>query len=125
MKVFLFIFLLFIIFNQSFSINNFLDYLKNTGYYETIEYIKLIFGDDVAIEVCRELLQTNDCEVVVKVYMLPWTSPSRAPIRREEGTNKLTQILFQEENLKILTQFYTKREIMDLAIRVINKVIKQ
>ena len=57
--------------------------------------------------------------------MVSGTNRSRAPFRKEEGENKLIQILFQEENLKILRQFYTKREIMDLAIRVINKVINQ
>ena len=52
-----------------YSIDALLDYLQETGYYDIIQSIKIYFGDDVAIDVCKEFVQTNHCETVVRVYM--------------------------------------------------------
>ena len=52
-----------------FSIAPFLNYLQETGYYDIILSVKLYFGDDVAIDVCKELVQSKDCEIMVKVYI--------------------------------------------------------
>ena len=54
----------------SYSIQPFLDYLQEKGYYEIIQAIKNSFGDDIAIAVCKELTKSNDCEEVVRVYMV-------------------------------------------------------
>ena len=53
-----------------YSIDSFLDYLQQTGYYDLIQEIKNSFGDDIAIAVCEELVQSNDCEIVVRIYMI-------------------------------------------------------
>ena len=54
----------------TFSIGALLDYLQETGYYEIIQAIKNSFGDDIAIDVCKELTNSNDCEEIVRVYMV-------------------------------------------------------
>ena len=62
--------IIFIVDGQStYSIDAFLDYLQENGYYEIILQVKITFGDDIAIDVCKQLVQTNDCEIVVKTYM--------------------------------------------------------
>ena len=54
-KVLLFMMLL--VYEQShFSINELLDYLQETGYYDIIQQIKYFYGDDVAICLCKELV---------------------------------------------------------------------
>ena len=55
--------------NGSYSIDSFLDYLQEKGYYDLIQSVKIYFKDDVAIDICKELTGSNDCEEVVKVYM--------------------------------------------------------
>ena len=124
MKVILFIFLPFIIFNIDlrYSITVFIDYLQNTGYYELIENIKHILGDDIAIEFCKDILGSKECEEAVRVYMSADTSSKKyAPIVKEELKNILIKLLFQDENLKILSQFFTKKDIIDIITRIIDK----
>ena len=82
-------------------------------------------GDDVSIEFCKECLQAKDCEVVVKVYMpADISSRKNAPIAKGELKNILSELLLQDENLKILRQFYTKKEIIDIITRIIDKAPK-
>ena len=53
----------------SFSINEILDYLQETGYYNIFQAVKMHFGDDVAINICYLLIPSYDCETIIKVYM--------------------------------------------------------
>ena len=66
-------FLLFIIFtfngDSTYSIDALLDYLQESGYYEIIYQVKIYFGDDIAIDFCKEIVKTNQCEEVVRIYM--------------------------------------------------------
>ena len=70
--------IIFFAFEQStYSINEFLNYLQENGYYEIIHQIKIYYGDDVAISFCQGLVETGDCETVVKVYMTKYQMPSQ------------------------------------------------
>ncbi len=74
MKFLVFIFIsLFLALNKcdDYSINALLNFLQSEGYYEIIYEIKLYFGDDVAIAFCKEIVQTEDCDIVVRIYMSP------------------------------------------------------
>ena len=51
------------------SKDTFLNYLQEKGYYDIIHSVKVLFGDDIAIDVCLELIQSDDCKEVVRVYM--------------------------------------------------------
>ena len=55
--------------SESYSINTFLNNLKETGFYDALLTIKREINDDVAISFCIELEHTNLCVEVVKVYM--------------------------------------------------------
>ena len=54
----------------NYSIDTLLNFLQHKGYYDIIFQIKLSFGDDVAISVCRSFIATFQCEEVVRVYMI-------------------------------------------------------
>ena len=73
-------FLLFIIFafngDTTYSIDALLDYLQESGYYEIIYQVKIYFGNDFAIDFCKEIVKTNQCQEVVTVYMAYSSSPS-------------------------------------------------
>ena len=75
MKVLLFLFLPFIVFNSvsdDYTINLLINYLKENGFYEIIENVKIIFGTDFAIELCIEFTKisySKNCKEVVTDYM--------------------------------------------------------
>ena len=52
-----------------YSIDTLLDYLQEKGYYNIIHSVKVLFGDDIAFDVCKELAHSHNCEEVVRVYM--------------------------------------------------------
>ena len=121
MKTLLFIFLPLIIFNvdlNKYSINSLLDFLENTGFYEVLKNVKIVLGNDIAIEVCKEFVNSKDCDLVVVVYI-----PLNQPQELNDNSNRddfdlfkeigLEELLMKEENLEILSQFYTKKEILD------------
>ena len=49
--------------NGGYSINEFLNYLQETGIYGLLVEIKRYFGNDVSIAFCKELHKSNDCEL--------------------------------------------------------------
>ena len=121
MKTLLFIFLPLIIFNvdlNKYSINSLLDFLENTGFYEVLKNVKIVLGNDIAIEVCKEFVNSKDCDLVVVVYI-----PIKQPEELNDNSNRddfdffeeigLEELLMKDENLEILSQFYTKNEILD------------
>ena len=89
-------YLLFIIFilsnagvkGSSFSIDTLLDYLQENQYYEIIFQVKLAFGDDIAISVCKSLIATNQCEEVVRVYMDNDDNDSSSSSARRAPSNR-------------------------------------
>ena len=60
--------------NGSYSIKEFLDYLQETGLWDVILNTKYFYCEDVAIDICKVLTRSSDCEIVVRVYM---TEPSQ------------------------------------------------
>ena len=80
-----------------YSIDTFLEYMQQKGYYDIIAQIKEYFWDDVAIEFCKELVQSNDCEQLVKIYI---NIPGKTRGQFKE-TKKLTSIVFYPDNYNI------------------------
>ena len=64
---------------DNYSIDAFLNYMQEVGYYDVIVQIKYVLGEDIAIEFCKNLVQSNHCEQLVKIYIPP--KQSRAPRR--------------------------------------------
>ena len=132
------------------SINFFLNYLLETGYYDVIEAVKKVYGNDIAIEVCKEFLQSNDCEEFVKVYLSNEAKAKRAPsytsfyikieenskIKNEELISQefdkaevkivdtkigLIELLYKDENIKVLRQFYSEKDIVFKSLKIIKR----
>ena len=132
------------------SINFFLNYILETGYYDVFESIKKVFGSDVAIDFCKEFLQTNDCEEAINVYMSNKDKAKRAPsytsfyIKIEENSkikneelisqefdkakeklvvNKtgLIELLYKGDNIKVLLKFYSEEDIILKSLKIIKR----
>ena len=132
-----------------YSIDSFLDYLQESEYYNLIQAIKNNFGDDVAMDVCKELFKSNDCETVVRVYMTNDSgsgSSTKSKIQRHIDTsiyeeiieyfeNKYTNIIEEMKNLiKLIISYYNsllenmnKEEIIKFIERIIknSKILEQ
>ena len=95
MKALLLLLLPLIIFNldlSNYSINSFLDYLQETGLYEVIRNVKMLLGDDVAVEFCKEFVKSNDCKTVVIIYM----SNDLAPQKDDDNYANSYHLKFEE-----------------------------
>ena len=132
------------------SINFFLNYLQKSGYYDVIERIKKVFGSDIAIEFCKEFLQTNDCKEAINVFMSNKDKAKRAPsytsfyIKIEENSkikneelisqefdkakeklvvNKigLIELLYKDDNIKVLLKFYSEKDIILKSLKIIKR----
>ena len=153
MKVLLFLFIPFIIVNSlsEYSINPFITYLEEYGFFEIIENVKKIYGSDCAIDVCKYFTNNTikDCEDAVTIYMEA-TALARERIdffeseeeteeetkretKSETKTEKKTEIKFeyndllnfllQDENLKVLSKYYTEKEIKTKVIAILKSKI--
>ena len=103
----------------SYSIDSLLDYLEETGYYDLIQALKIYYGDDIAIDICKEFIGNNDCEIVVRVYM-----PSMPNSHSENGENDAKHApsvnnLFCEEILEYFENAYNLNKEMRELIKVI------
>lgn len=171
MKVLLFLFIPFIIVNNlsEYSINPFINYLKEKGFYEMIENVKIIYGSDCAIDVCKYFTNNTikDCEDAVTIYMeaTSYTRKEKYFFDSEEETeketkteretkteseteteiekeaeeeaemkkkieteikfeyNELLNFLLQDENLKVLSKYYTEKEIKNKVIAILKSKI--
>ena len=75
MKVLAVLLSLLIVFNvkSGYSINEFINYLQETGYYEIIMQIKHYYNADIAISFCKEIIKNSDCDLIVRIY-IPYRS---------------------------------------------------
>ena len=80
---------------SSFSIDDFLNYLQETGYYDIIMKIKYYYNVDIAISFCKEFIKSNDCDLLVRVYI-----PCRTRGENEEVI-PLESIIFYPDNHNI------------------------
>ena len=143
MKAFItLLFMMFIIsnINGDYSIDNFLNYLQESGYYDLFQEVKYSLGDDIAITLCKELVNSNDCEIVIKVYMAPKLTQSNTNIDRiiiepniisleelkrfEDGLNRLLEtygpkfLTFKEIFLKYSVTLIKRKSVKELLILI-------
>ena len=85
------------------SINNLLNDLQKEGYYDLIYQIKCNWGDDIAIDVCRRLVDSPHSEEIIRVYM-------NSCINDQKDIN-LNDFINKEENMNILLKRLSKNEI--------------
>ena len=98
--------------DDDFSIIAFLNYLEENGYFEIISRIKYSFGVDPAIDFCKDLFPTKDCEEIVNNYIIIRRCRPIVP-------EALEDIIFQ--NLEILLTIKTNKEILDIISKLKEK----
>ena len=128
-----------------YSIDTLLNYLQEKGYYDIIQAVKIYFGNDVAIDVCKELVKSNQCDIVVRIYMTTETTtpdidgsgPQHAPAHiNPEAYEKIFNAIKKKyenifeglENLILLILSYysiliegmSDREIYDFIVAIID-----
>ena len=52
-----------------YSIDTFIKFLQENGYYDILMQIKLYYGDDIAISLCKNFIKSEHCELLVRVYI--------------------------------------------------------
>ena len=83
-----------------YSIESFINYLQEKGYYNLLVEIKRYYGKDVAIDVCREIIQSKDCETLIKIYI---QNGSRG---HGEDMKTLEFIIFNPDNYELYKDKY-------------------
>ena len=101
----------------SFSIDNLLNYLQETGYWDIILGIKNSFGDDIAIDVCEELVQSIGCVEVVRIYM------TKDPGGSGGGGNHVAPYINIDIISEILEYFEKKHNVIEGVIRELIELI--
>ena len=80
---------------SSYSIDDFLNYLQETGYYDIIVQIKYYYNEDIAISFCKEIIKSEHCDILVRIYI-----PCRTR-GENEGTKPLQSIIFYPDNYNL------------------------
>ena len=94
---------------EKYTINNFIDELKESGLYKIIALIKCLAGANVAIDFCKDCFNSPYCEEVVRVYM------DICP--NSHSYDNLEELLNNDEIKKILLKYLIPNEI--------NRIIKK
>ena len=101
-----------------YSINTLLNYLQEKGLYELLVEIKSYFGVDVSISFCKQLIETGDCDTVVRVYISVSNCRPDGD-DREEIIKKAKQII-KENRMTLIKAGYTLDEI-DKMLEILMK----
>ena len=98
------------------TIEEFIKYLEETKLYDIFYQIKKVLGNEAAFFTCEEFLYNSHCEEAIIVYMPPVSKMRNlASIIFE----RLNEILFNEDNLKILkNNNIDEKTIKDVILRV-------
>ena len=120
LRILLVILLLFYFLNgqKDYSIDEFLDYLHETGYYDIIQNVKISYGNEVAINLCLGLTHNFLCEEVVRVYMAPSGScpiDPKTPIEDVLKEIKASEY-FKKEIVKLYEEVNDKGKYLILII---------
>ena len=91
-----------------YSINALINYLQEKGLYEFLFEVKSYYGNDVSISICKQLVKSNDCETLVRVYIS--ASNCRPDEDREANIKKANQII-NENRMTLLKAGCTLDEI--------------
>ena len=85
----------------SYFLEDFLNYIQEKGYYDIIVQLKYYYGNDIAIDFCKQLVQNSNCDLFIRIYI-----PQRTRGENEEIPS-LDSIIFYPDNYEI----YKGREV--------------
>ena len=99
------------------SIDEFIIYLKESGFYDIFYELKTTLGNEAAYFSCEEFLDNPLCEKVVLGYMI--SSSSKLRQLQSIILQKLIGILFREDNLAILKKNgFDELTIKEIILRI-------
>ena len=122
MKAFIFLILALAItlnVKADYSIKPFLNYMIEKGYYTLLEQIWTYYGIDVAIDVCKGIAKTGDCDTLVRVYISK--GRTRGDSLDDGPKPTLEFIIFNPDNNDLYNNEYTPQQIHDLIEKVKTK----
>mgnify|MGYP006873229148 CR=1 FL=1 len=107
---------------DKFSIDPFINNLKNEGLYDLISSIKDNYGEDVAIISCEELNKNHsgNCRTLVKDY-IPSSSPNPDDDTISKSNKKIIQNYFPNIIFKNEREKKIKNAIKDIKEKKYNK----
>ena len=118
-----------------FCIDTFIDYLKGNGLFEIIESIKKIYGQDVAIISCEELIEKNkgNCKKLIIEYMIGGkipthsriTVPNLICIKGFYSSQYIKQSYYHYVIKKILRKKFNESQTNLIFIKIIKRVCKK
>ena len=125
MKIFIFLFFLVAVVNSnqfidhlaSLSINEFYEFLLESGYYHLIFNIKYSTNENVANIVCKGFVPSPYCEDLIKSMKIPSHRVSTSKI------HDLKPYLLTEDFFPILYEYYNEEQI-NVIIAQMNNVLK-
>ena len=103
---------------RDYSIDILLDFLQSNEYYNMLELIKIFYGDDIAIEMCKELVKSNHCNSIIQLYMQTQNNAREYKIDNNFQRPNLEYIIFNPNNYNIYNKDFTPIEIH----KIINKI---
>ncbi len=103
---------------SEYSIDTLLDFLQSNEYYNMLELIKIFYGDDIAIEMCKELVKSNHCNSIIQLYMQTKNNAREYKIDNNFQRPNLEYIIFNPNNYNIYNKDFTPIEIH----KIINKI---
>ena len=78
-----------------YSMAPFIDYMQEKGYYDILVQVKFYYGVDIAIDLCKQFVASNDCDPLVRTYFPSGTR------KDNEEMKTLENIIFNPVNYKV------------------------
>ena len=108
---------------SEYSIDTLLEFLQSNEYYNMLELIKIYYGNDVAIAMCKEFVKSNHCNSIINIY-IPTQSKARAIQKKEiEIDNNFQRptfeyIIFNPKNHNIYNKDFKPIEIHKIISKI-------
>ena len=121
---------------NSYSINNFIEYLKNNKLFEIIKSIKKAYGSDVAIITCEELNKNMKgyCERLVLEHLPEFLSISNTEAYKSMSNESLYKKKFSRKPLDFIKnsnrmpyiiEYLRNKYNQEISILIYKKIIKK
>ncbi len=98
---------------SNYSIDTLLNFLEDSGIFDILKEIKLYFGYDVSIAMCKEFVKSNHCEIIIKTYIPNGSRPDDILT-----IFSLEHLLMKPENYQILSKYYERPGLLNMASKV-------
>ena len=111
---------------ENYSIQTFINYIQDMGYWEIFTQVSLLFGIDVSIDFCKTIVQSPHCDETIRVYI---SIPNNSKIDGKDESitqeyldiNDFADFLDRNNYSDILLQKIPTSEFKDLINNFIKK----